>query len=284
VRTRFCLSALTLAILFGPLPAADLAKIERTILKEPAYQTKAPRYCLLVFGPDAGTRVWLVLDGDTLYVDRNGNGDLTDKNEKVALPQFDKRDEPNGFMLGQRQIQAGTITAGPKDHLELMLLQYKINPAYKPKSNREADMIKLYGSASDGLVTGVMTTSDLKALKKFSGAAADTKEATSESVMQIAGADPSGVMQFAARPQDAPIVHFKGPLQIALQAMQKLERGQQSELQLGIGTPGLGKGTFAMRSYDGVPKDAHPVVDLEYPHRDVGKPPIKLQVTLKERC
>src|SRR5438067_566227 len=41
--------------------AADLAKIDRTIVKEPAYKS-APKYCLLVFGPEAATRVWLVLD------------------------------------------------------------------------------------------------------------------------------------------------------------------------------------------------------------------------------
>src|SRR5262249_17986366 len=42
-----------------------------------------PAYCLLVFGLEAKTRVWLVLDGDTLYVDRNGNGDLTEEGKPV---------------------------------------------------------------------------------------------------------------------------------------------------------------------------------------------------------
>src|SRR5262249_29589650 len=63
--------------------AADLSKIDRTITKEPAYEA-TPQYCLLVFGPKAETRVWLVLDGDILYVDRNSNGDLTDKDERVV--------------------------------------------------------------------------------------------------------------------------------------------------------------------------------------------------------
>jgi hypothetical protein len=62
---------------------ADLAKIDRTIAKEPAYKSK-PKYCLLVFGPEAKTRVWLVHDRDILYVDRNGNGDLTQAGNKAA--------------------------------------------------------------------------------------------------------------------------------------------------------------------------------------------------------
>src|SRR2546426_1127615 len=60
----------------------DLAKIPRAITKEPAYQAK-PGYCLAVFGPEARTRVWVVLDGNVLYVDRNANGDLTDDGQPV---------------------------------------------------------------------------------------------------------------------------------------------------------------------------------------------------------
>jgi hypothetical protein len=67
-----------------PAGGADLKQIDRTIAKEPVYQTRSPRYCLLVFGPQARTRVWLVVDGDVLYVDRNGNGDLTEKGERYA--------------------------------------------------------------------------------------------------------------------------------------------------------------------------------------------------------
>src|SRR5260370_10668649 len=71
-----------LAIGSARVGAADLSKIDRTIAKEPAYKSK-PKYCLVVFGPEAKTRVWLVLDGDVLYVDRNGDGDLTGKDERI---------------------------------------------------------------------------------------------------------------------------------------------------------------------------------------------------------
>ena len=49
----------------------DLSKIDRTIRKEPAYKGK-PEYALLVFGPDAKKRVWVVRDGDVteMAVDR----------------------------------------------------------------------------------------------------------------------------------------------------------------------------------------------------------------------
>jgi hypothetical protein len=73
---------ISLSALVGSSTAADLSKIPRTIAKEPPYKTK-PKYCLVVFGPEAKTRIWLVLDGDVLYVDKNGNGDLSEPTERV---------------------------------------------------------------------------------------------------------------------------------------------------------------------------------------------------------
>jgi hypothetical protein len=42
-----------------------LSGVDRTLTREPAYRSGS-RYCLLVFGPEAKTRVWLVQDGDIL--------------------------------------------------------------------------------------------------------------------------------------------------------------------------------------------------------------------------
>src|SRR6516165_8418947 len=85
IAMKWSLFVPTLTVLaLWPLPAeaVDWDKIDRTIAKEPPYQAK-PKYCLVVYGPEAKTRVWLVLDGDVLYVDRNGDGDLTGKDERV---------------------------------------------------------------------------------------------------------------------------------------------------------------------------------------------------------
>src|SRR5262245_17935923 len=68
----------------GQAAAVDYDKVVRRLTKEPAYRTKQPGYALLLFGPDARLAVWVVLDGETLYVDRNGDGDLTGANERFA--------------------------------------------------------------------------------------------------------------------------------------------------------------------------------------------------------
>lgn len=68
----------------GAASAIDYDKVARPLLKEPAYKTKKPSYALLLFGPEAKLVVWAVLDGETVYIDRNGNGDLTDDGERFA--------------------------------------------------------------------------------------------------------------------------------------------------------------------------------------------------------
>src|SRR5262245_56071575 len=78
-------TAIALLAVHLPASAADLSKIDRTIGKEPVYGSQSkPKYCLLAYGPEAKARVWLVLDGEVLYVDRNGNGDLTEDGKRFA--------------------------------------------------------------------------------------------------------------------------------------------------------------------------------------------------------
>jgi hypothetical protein len=61
-----------------------LETVERKIVKEPNY-TSTPRYALLVLGTKAEAKIWMVEDGNVLYVDKNGNGDLTD--DGPPIPQ-----------------------------------------------------------------------------------------------------------------------------------------------------------------------------------------------------
>lgn len=118
------LSLVALIALFTPhLRAADLTKIERTIRKEPTYQSKQPRYCLLVFGPEAKFRVWLVLDGKTLYVDRNGNGDLTEDGEKIAAKKgLDIFGEDGEYIF-----DVDAIHEGPRTHKNFSLTIRKLD-------------------------------------------------------------------------------------------------------------------------------------------------------------
>ena len=130
---------LSLAICCGisDLAAADL-KIERTIAKEPAYQS-SPRYCLLAFGYEADTPVWIVVDGDVLYVDRNANGDLTEKNERWQIPKF--RAAGLASYAEQREINVGQVHAGHITHHGLTIMQRRVSPDLVAKTPDERALL-----------------------------------------------------------------------------------------------------------------------------------------------
>jgi hypothetical protein len=177
--------------------AFDLAKIDRNISRQPEYTTDAPRYCLLVFGPDAATRVWLVHDGNVLYVDRNGNNDLTEIGERVSR------------LATSVSFDAGII----RDRLgRVNTLQVSVQ--------------------SDG-------TAKLR-----------VKQGRESS--QYAGLGKAIRPRFADRPEEAPIIHFGGPMTLGQYGpRQSLPRNadgksyRTTSLKLMLGTPGLGEGTFA---------------------------------------
>jgi hypothetical protein len=77
-----------LSLAAGPLPppAVDYSRIDRKLTKEPVYRSNSPQYALLLFGPRAALRVWVVLDGEVVYLDRNGDGDLTGPNKRFSRP------------------------------------------------------------------------------------------------------------------------------------------------------------------------------------------------------
>jgi hypothetical protein len=73
-----------LALSSSPAQAVSYDRIDRKPVREPVYQTKTPYYALLLFGKGAEVRVWVVLDGGTVYLDRNRDGDLTGTDEKFG--------------------------------------------------------------------------------------------------------------------------------------------------------------------------------------------------------
>src|SRR5260370_19004550 len=98
------MAAILMSALAVEAPGSDWPTINRKLAKEPKY-THAPKYFLLVFGPKAKTSVWCVLEGNKiLYVDRNGNGDLTEKDERFVLNEEEKR-----FLVGDITESDGKI-------------------------------------------------------------------------------------------------------------------------------------------------------------------------------
>jgi hypothetical protein len=261
-----CTSVLLAGLLAAPAAAADLSKIDRTIRKEPAYAGK-PRYCLLVFGPEAKDRVWLVHDGETLYVDRNGNGDLTEPGKKVGVKKDSKA---NGLTF-----EAGDLTVGGKVHKSLFvwflpLKKWADNPALA-----DIGVIRDALKADPAAVVADVSLDVESARFKGPGLGGRIEQ-------QAGFYDLTGVLTFGDKPADAPVIHFDGPLTVTFYGeVPTLRLGRESDLVLMVGTPGHGGGTFTMLHYqDTIPPALRPTVAIRWP----GEPPTRELIELKERC
>lgn len=85
-------------LLLCQIPAAQAAeqfdpgRVDRRIAEEPEYVSERPLYGLVVVGRESPLRIWMVLDQsdadsegyNVLYADLNGNGDLTEANERLT--------------------------------------------------------------------------------------------------------------------------------------------------------------------------------------------------------
>src|SRR5207247_989401 len=113
---------------------------------------------------------------------------------------------------------------------------------------------------------------------------AEDKRALPRHIKYVINGDGLGMLLFADRPQDAPVIHLNGPWTLGLQDVkQRFTPGHKSQLQIGVGTQGVGPGTFSFVLYpDTIPNDAYPQAEITYPGKS-GKP-IKEKLTLIKRC
>jgi hypothetical protein len=252
---------LTLAIcwsLAGQTRAVDLAKVDRSLRKEPTYESKQPQYCLLVFGPQATTRVWVALDGDVLYVDRNGNGDLTDPGERIAAEdvyrnleerpdvELMRRFERNCWKAGEEPI----LTCGPQ-------VQWFYILQLVPRADwHDQSWVKYHQE------------------KPFDFA-----------VTTKTGHGQRAQVRFATSPREAPILHFDGPRRFALSdkfGPHQFRTGEPCDLAVELHTQGLN--ATVRTDFFEVPENVHPVAEIEFPPGRPGDVPIPVRVELKERC
>jgi hypothetical protein len=260
------LPALLIGLLISPaVHAVDLTKIERTIAKEPAYAGK-PKYCLLVFGSEAKMRIWLALDGDKLYVDKNGNGDLTDDGPPVTA-KLDGEGDNVGYSFVVPEIHDGKLV-----HKQLGLYTFPLTRS----GDRDTETKALL--ARDPAARGYLLSIDVETLDRKGNGLGGRLEYS-------AASDPIGQIRFSVTPKDAPVIHFGGPWSITFYSQDELLIGRESDFVLAIGTPGLGPGTTAFVAYEGlVPDGSNPMAEILFPPKTPDEPPIKKLFELKERC
>jgi hypothetical protein len=241
--------------------APDLKTIDRAVLKEPKY-TSRPCYALLVFGPKAEKRVWLAVDGNVLYVDRNGNGDLTEPGERVELDveATKKMNLAPGAYKGMNVFDIGKVQG-----VRLRLDFWVRDESFIPQDDFYKRILR-ERAANDW---------ENATLWRF---AADGSKAQNPVIL-------------TRRPRDAQISLLDGPLTFRLRSVegQSLKASSEATFDVVIGSAGLPArnsrlATFSPLTTTEVPANVHPVAHFEFPSTTRGQAPIKLDLTLDQRC
>lgn len=280
-----------LTVFAGVGGAQDLGKIDRTLGKQPAYASKEPRYCLLVFGPKAETRVWLVLDlaydplrekpgkTESVYADLNGDGDLTDPKERVPVTVVTKMSSElglptyiGGFKVGDHDTDVPQFAVGGVKSRDGKTVYKKlvVDVGWYILGRKDREMtvavdVPGYGRQSVGGPQLWFADSPAKApIIWFDGAL----------TLRLA---PSGLLHL-------PVDHTGKEPPPPWYEEFPLVRGQTMPLRVELGSAGVGRGTFNAVPNDKPPADVHPVARVVFPHADPKKPPIEVSVELSKRC
>ncbi len=246
----------------SPAEAVDLTQVPRTIGNEPNYQSQ-PKYGLLVFGPEATTRIWLVHDGDTLYADLNGDGDLRDPAERFTATQS------SNVNNGTFRFEIGEVQEADRRHQSLAVYTMNLQHLMHSDSRIKAALTK----NPQARFYGLRVELDVPGYRGVG------REGRVEHL--VSAMDANGVLLFAETPEEAPLIHFGGPWEATVDGELTLKVGRRKDVFLGIGTPGLGPGTTAFAAYqDLVPDSLCPKLNIAFP----GENQPSAEFVLRKRC
>lgn len=247
------------------LASDDIAfdKVPRVLTKQPAYQAK-PLYALVTLGSSLQHRHWLVLDGKALYFDRNGNGDITEPNERITATA-DASDDT------QLQFQLGELEQDGRKHVKLGAIVSKVKDVSQrleaPKSeglDLDASTLEIWGEFA---IPGFRGRCDYGRVPR-----------------NVGPFDQHGYLLWKYTPAEASIIHFGETWSVQLQQHDPLFIGIENHVVIHLGSRGLGTGTFAKLGYEKVvPEGLHPRLKLWMADRN-GTGPQEHQVVLQERC
>ena len=239
--------------------------------EEPRYQSK-PLYALLVFGQERERRVWMVLDGNALYVDRDADGDLTEPEEKLVP---DNPTDGSNLFSGSGShthydVYDIVIDIGPTDGESLETTHFVLHrwvPAADFVPRSEFDRRVLGERQRLGYANSTLWR------KKGRGK----------------GQTP---LLFMPDPDDAQVCALDGPLALVLKDPegQVLRRGVEAWdvafniAVLGRSPRGIDRPFHNALATDEVPESAYLDVEIEFPAEEPPAPPIRRTYALKDRC
>jgi hypothetical protein len=220
----------------APNPA--LVEARKAPLVEPKYEGK-PRYLLLAIGQPVHRTIWCVVDGQALYVDRNADGCL-DREQERFLPRIEKLKDH--FISEVHEYAVGALPAvgGSPAYSSLELALKTWDLSYKPAP----DLVEVLETlrANPSLRNPVVTLKREGKPEQFA------------------------MTEFAEARESSTVLHFDAPITWGLVENIRpscLPAGKEYNLQVSLGTPGLGAWNFVItRSKER--SDLRPEIDVAF--------------------
>jgi hypothetical protein len=196
---------------------AELAAVRKAPAVEPKYETK-PRYLLIALGEPVRRTIWCVIDGMVLYVDRDGDGRLDAGNDRFT-PIVSKLSGDH-FIAETHTYKVGALPQ-MKDPTELELELKQWNLDYKANADL-ADVMEIL-RANPALRNPMVTCKRKGKPEQFA------------------------MTEFAESAATATVLHFDAPTTWGVVENIRPVRftaGKDSDLEVSLGTPGLGAWSF----------------------------------------
>lgn len=237
-------------LLWPAIATGDIGAIDRTLRWQPAYGAK-PRYCLLLFGPEGKTRVWLVAAGEAFYADTTGDSDLAQPGKRV-------------YAVG--------------NYRSLVLLDPCVRWMWFPFPEN----VRIYnvGDVFDR-ATRTWYHLTVRRLGKLETAVFEIQVDVRGQLRQL-----GKLPQFGEDPKNAPVLHFSGSLTLGLFTSQLIRGSGANNVEAWIGTNAPegtnGKPTYVVLE-DWVPPQISPMAQMELPAGRPGANPIRSGVSLARR-
>lgn len=234
----------------------------RVLFNEPTYQ-RSPGYLLFSFDDQLTLQHWLVVDGTTIYFDRNGNGDITEAEDRVVVDKDKSGDESLFFPLGD-------ITVAGRKHVNLSLKLSRLGKFVDRddapdarKLDTKATVVELWGEFE---IPGYRGRCAYGRVPRYVGPY-----------------DNEGFLELQPSPKTAKVVHFSNHWCVQLQHQQKLFQGIEQDVIVNVGSRGLGAGTFSKLGYEKmIPEDLQPRLKFSFARNGSGMQ--EYEAVLKERC
>lgn len=267
--TQHLLLIISLCVCVSPTVAADpIAKL----VKEPKYNG-TPGYAVLKFGQKTPHFVWLVHDGETLYLDTNGNGDLTEVGEKFTGKMLGTGAEPtihfeiDKLAIGKKLHRGFNLWVTPQKAFEKSpLVEGQAEALARIKARPEALSLRISVEVQAENLQG---------------------NGHENRVLQyVLNGDDMGLNTLTEEVSKAPVFHFDGPLKFLFQTAgaEDWTGGQEADAYVALMTAGTSPGTSVQFGFDTLPTSLQPKLTIEYVPTDKTKPVTKDEVKLPERC